>query len=418
MALVATRSAHETWAEMAPVLPPTLTGKAWSLPGLEVHHQELFAAERVPVSVAEGAAPAVGVHFCDAHLPACAAEVPLLHCHHHEVGDAKVTFTRPLPAAATLTVRRGSHAVVTERLAAGATHASVDAQHLLAMRDGIFCAFVQVLGEDGLPPSGVEARLTTAYVRPLPPSAQSEEEKRVICRALYTHYMTASLGAGVQVREAKVEALLGKCMLQWRIIAADVPPSAWPFAHVSSMAEVLDEVAAFMARWPDVPGASYSDSVWFMIDHCTNFEEFSTCAYQVGDTDTLLVPHEGDVLCGVNLFPAVDMDDLVLRVFGGALEWVLDMHQQAAAAETDEQARKRAHRRYPDAVAALATAFGLASGTDLARQLREEVGFFQHVRVALSASPRPISPCSPTSSLPRSSNFPPGTSPLRPCASS
>ena len=317
MALVATRSAHETWAEMAPVLPPTLTGKAWSLPGLEVHHQELFAAERVPVSVAEGAAPAVGVHFCDAHLPACAAEVPLLHCHHHEVGDAKVTFTRPLPAAATLTVRRGSHAVVTERLAAGATHASVDAQHLLAMRDGIFCAFVQVLGEDGLPPSGVEARLTTAYVRPLPPSAQSEEEKRVICRALYTHYMTASLGAGVQVREAKVEALLGKCMLQWRIIAADVPPSAWPFAHVSSMAEVLDEVAAFMARWPDVPGASYSDSVWFMIDHCTNFEEFSTCAYQVGDTDTLLVPHEGDVLCGVNLFPAVDMDDLVLRVFGG-----------------------------------------------------------------------------------------------------
>ena len=76
----------------------------------------------------------------------------------------------------------------------------------------------------------------------------------------------------------------------------------------------------------------------------------------------------------------------VLRVFGGALEWVLDMHQQAAAAETDEQARKRAHRRYPDAVAALATAFGLASGTDLARQLREEVGFFQHVRVALLKS--------------------------------
>ena len=206
MASTAMWSVLETRAGMGPVplpvfncntwpLPGFGNNLGWSLPGLDAHHQALFAAEHVPVSVAEGAAPAAGVHFCDAHLPACAAEVPLLHCHHHEVGDAKVTFSRPLPAAATLTVRRGSRIVATERLAAGATRASVDAQYLLAMRDGISRAFVQVLGDDDLPPSGVEARLTTAYVPPLQPLAQSKKEKRVICRALHAHYMTAGLGA-------------------------------------------------------------------------------------------------------------------------------------------------------------------------------------------------------------------------------
>lgn len=76
----------------------------------------------------------------------------------------------------------------------------------------------------------------------------------------------------------------------------------------------------------------------------------------------------------------------VLRIFGNAIEWILNMQQADAAQETDEVSKRRAHRRYPDAVAALATAFGLAAGTDVAKALRDEVGFFQHVRVALVKS--------------------------------
>lgn len=75
-----------------------------------------------------------------------------------------------------------------------------------------------------------------------------------------------------------------------------------------------------------------------------------------------------------------------LVVLAGALEWVLDFQQKAAAAETTEEGKKRAHRRYGDAVLALSTAFSLASASDEARDIRDEVGFFQTVRAALVKS--------------------------------
>ncbi|MDE2200801.1 MAG: type I restriction endonuclease subunit R, partial [Rhodospirillales bacterium] len=49
-----------------------------------------------------------------------------------------------------------------------------------------------------------------------------------------------------------------------------------------------------------------------------------------------------------------------LSIMAGAMEWVLTMQQEAAARETSEEAKKRAHRRYADAVAALSTAYALA----------------------------------------------------------
>ncbi len=66
-----------------------------------------------------------------------------------------------------------------------------------------------------------------------------------------------------------------------------------------------------------------------------------------------------------------------------ALNWVLTKHEDAAKRETDPEAQKRAHRRYQDLVLALSKAFALASASDVARDVRDEVGFFQTVRAAL-----------------------------------
>ncbi len=75
-----------------------------------------------------------------------------------------------------------------------------------------------------------------------------------------------------------------------------------------------------------------------------------------------------------------------LGIMAGAIDWVLTMQQNDAAKETTEEGKKRAHRRFADAVAALSKAFALASASDEARAIREEVGFFQAIRVALAKS--------------------------------
>ena len=67
-------------------------------------------------------------------------------------------------------------------------------------------------------------------------------------------------------------------------------------------------------------------------------------------------------------------------MMAGAIEWILDKQQQWAAAETTEEGKK-AQRRYQDTVLALSTAYALASATDEARAVREEVGFPGHPRV-------------------------------------
>jgi type I restriction enzyme R subunit len=75
-----------------------------------------------------------------------------------------------------------------------------------------------------------------------------------------------------------------------------------------------------------------------------------------------------------------------LAMMAGAIEWILDMQQQLAAKETSKEGKRNAHRRYQDAVLALSKAYALASASDEARQIREEVGFFQAIRAALVKS--------------------------------
>ena len=75
-----------------------------------------------------------------------------------------------------------------------------------------------------------------------------------------------------------------------------------------------------------------------------------------------------------------------LIVLAGALQWILDWQQRQAEKASSEEEKKRAHRRFSDAVLALSKAFALASASDEARHVREEVGFFQTLRVAMVKS--------------------------------
>ncbi|UFS56840.1 type I restriction endonuclease subunit R [Comamonadaceae bacterium M7527] len=75
-----------------------------------------------------------------------------------------------------------------------------------------------------------------------------------------------------------------------------------------------------------------------------------------------------------------------MLAMAGAIDWVLGMQQKLAEQEKTEAKKKQAHRRYQDAVLALSKAFSLASASDEARCIREEVGFFQAIRAALVKS--------------------------------
>lgn len=75
-----------------------------------------------------------------------------------------------------------------------------------------------------------------------------------------------------------------------------------------------------------------------------------------------------------------------LSMMAGAIEWILERQQQWAAQESSPEGKKAAQRRFLDAVLALSKAFALASASDEARAVREEVGFFRAIRAALIKS--------------------------------
>jgi type I restriction enzyme R subunit len=75
-----------------------------------------------------------------------------------------------------------------------------------------------------------------------------------------------------------------------------------------------------------------------------------------------------------------------LALMGQAIEWILAKQHEAAARESDDTAKKRAHRRFQDAVLQLSKAYALAAATDDAKAIRDEVGFFQAIRAALVKS--------------------------------
>jgi len=78
-----------------------------------------------------------------------------------------------------------------------------------------------------------------------------------------------------------------------------------------------------------------------------------------------------------------------LTLLANAVDFIQQKQHEQAICEADDEAKKRAHRRYQDAVLALTKAFALAGASDEAAQVRVEVGFFQAVRsVLVKTDPR------------------------------
>jgi type I restriction enzyme, R subunit len=75
-----------------------------------------------------------------------------------------------------------------------------------------------------------------------------------------------------------------------------------------------------------------------------------------------------------------------LVVLAEAIEWILAKQHELAAREKTEEGKRTENRRYQDGVLALSKAFALASASDQARAIRDDVGFFQTVRAALIKS--------------------------------
>ena len=72
-----------------------------------------------------------------------------------------------------------------------------------------------------------------------------------------------------------------------------------------------------------------------------------------------------------------------LRALADGIDCILKWQQAEAAKVDSQEAKKQAHRRYQDAVLELSKAYALASASDDAAEIRDEVGFFQAVRAAL-----------------------------------
>lgn len=73
-----------------------------------------------------------------------------------------------------------------------------------------------------------------------------------------------------------------------------------------------------------------------------------------------------------------------LVCLGGAIDWVLKWQESEAALKQDIEEKKRAHRRYLDMILGLSQAYALASASDAAGVIRDEIGFFQAIRAAIA----------------------------------
>jgi type I restriction enzyme R subunit len=75
-----------------------------------------------------------------------------------------------------------------------------------------------------------------------------------------------------------------------------------------------------------------------------------------------------------------------LSALAFAIDWVLKWQQEEAAKAASDGGRNQAHRAFQDLVLSLTKAYALASASDAAAGIRDEVGFFQAVRNAIGKS--------------------------------
>lgn len=94
-----------------------------------------------------------------------------------------------------------------------------------------------------------------------------------------------------------------------------------------------------------------------------------------------------DIYHGFNYQPGIHGKPVErLKCLGGAMDWVLKWAEAEAEKAQSPEDKKKAHRRYLDLVLELTRAYALASASDDAREIRDEIGFFQAVRAAIAKS--------------------------------
>ncbi|MCP4185669.1 MAG: type I restriction endonuclease subunit R [Hyphomicrobiales bacterium] len=73
-----------------------------------------------------------------------------------------------------------------------------------------------------------------------------------------------------------------------------------------------------------------------------------------------------------------------LATLGGAIDWILKWQESEAAKTSSSEEKKQAHRAYQDMVIALTKAIALASASEVAAEIRDDVGFFQAVKASIA----------------------------------
>jgi type I restriction enzyme R subunit len=118
----------------------------------------------------------------------------------------------------------------------------------------------------------------------------------------------------------------------------------------------------------------------------TGIDEEEAIAGMVEHYEVVRDMFRPDARDGFDYRPALEGDatpQARLTIMAGAMDWVLTLQQRLAAEERTEDAKKRAHRRYADEVLILSKLYAMSAASEAARVIRDEVGFFQGVRVAL-----------------------------------
>lgn len=92
-----------------------------------------------------------------------------------------------------------------------------------------------------------------------------------------------------------------------------------------------------------------------------------------------------DIFHGFDYAPGIHAAPMErLKCLAGGIDWVLKWAETEAAKVASVEDKKKAHRRYLDLILELTKAYALASASDDARKIRDEVGFFQAVRAAMA----------------------------------
>ena len=118
----------------------------------------------------------------------------------------------------------------------------------------------------------------------------------------------------------------------------------------------------------------------------TGIDEDEAVAKMLEQCEIVREMFRPDMASGFDYRPALfegATPQLRLTLMAGAMDWVLAMQQELAAEKKTEEDKKRAHRHYADAVLILSKLYAMSAASDAAHEIRDEVAFFQAVRVAL-----------------------------------